>query len=222
MIQTGSFSPLYNLFRSYCEAYTSTFDVCQADLAREVGLLLRDLEFLRERILEGLSREVSAHEAEVNAMFAQMRDQLMKDPLTAQIFTNPNVERKTLGFGYAYDPVLSPDTENPSQRGLRLDTEFYYYKAHRLITILQCLPGLRKTECKQIAIVRNQLLEHAERQPSGVTYPGFAVNPEVGPIIKGTRRGDQAGVHEDQGFAANHAALLEVLSEKLKRAAAYK
>jgi hypothetical protein len=105
------------------------------------------------------------------------------------------------------------------EQELRLDTELFYYVAHRFCTCLALLPELRSFQCKEVAIIRNQLLEHPEKASSGVLLPSFGYRSDVGPVIKGMRYSDQSEIHPDAGFINNCRALLEGAASALNAAA---
>jgi hypothetical protein len=92
------------------------------------------------------------------------------------------------------------------------------YVAHRFCTCLALLPELRSFQCKEVAIIRNQLLEHPEKASSGVLLPSFGYRSDVGPVIKGMRYSDQSEIHPDAGFINNCRALLEGAASALNAA----
>ena len=102
-----------------------------------------------------------------------------------------------------------PPLESVEEQEMRLDTELFYYVAHRFCVCLALLPELKGFQCKEVAIVRNQLLEHPEKASSGVLLPAFGYRSDVGPVIKGMRYSHQAEVHPDAGFIPNCKALLD-------------
>jgi hypothetical protein len=109
--------------------------------------------------------------------------------------------------------------EAPEDQHLRLDTELFYYVAHRFCRLLRMLPGVELFECRGVMIVRNQLLEHPEGKGSGVLFPSFAYSADTGPVVKGFRLEPQSATHPDRGFLANTEELINSATTALNAAA---
>ena len=71
--------------------------------------------------------------------------------------------------------------------------EQYYYNAHRVLKLIQGLPSCRNFKAKEIAIVRNKLIEHSDH---GDIYSfGFGTRgPVVRPIARTGRQWNDAGL----------------------------
>jgi hypothetical protein len=126
-----------------------------------------------------------------------------KDPALAKFFSeNPILELDNMSRAHMLGDSDST-FETKEMRALRLDAELFYYLAHRLCVCLSLLPEMKDFECKKIAIIRNQLIEHPEKSKSGVLLPSFGYDFKVGPVIKAMRDSDKAELHIDAGFIPN-------------------
>ncbi len=191
-----------------------------SDGVLEACQLLGDLDHLEQRIRTQLPRlwEPATFGLGSQSLLYLLRQE---DTEFAKLFpaTRTLTVRQAVG-GVAGVPAAgetSPFTI--LTRDLRLDTETWYQKAHRLLDVTERLAQTQGVECKQVRIVRNQLIEHPDKDKhSGVTHPTFGWSAEHGPQIKGIRIGGQAGRFEDRGLFTNSEALRNSLSEAINRA----
>jgi len=183
-------------------------------LAQEASKQLGDLEFLSVSIFKALDPLLSKQADAAQALLPMLLEAAKADPALAEWFAkNPNPKARSLAKGGTLGAPTRANfvRESPEEQRLRLDAEAYYYHAHRLLSCLQRLPGLETVKCREIEIVRNQLLEHPEKKDSQVLLPTFAYTREAGPVIKGTRSTSQAAIHPDSGFIPNSRVLAETL-----------
>jgi hypothetical protein len=86
-----------------------------------------------------------------------------------------------------------PSARTELKRELAELVERYYYSAHRLLKVAQRLPGLKNVKCKEMILVRNKLVEHADHGDPytfGVTPSG----PRVRPVSVGIRQWTDPGL----------------------------
>ena len=142
---------------------------------------------------------------------------LAKHPDLADFFRkNPNpVMTGSAGGAMFGSPPLPGIADPNSFDALRERTTAFYYLAHRFIKACKELPQLR-FKCMPITIVRNHLLEHADK--AGITAHSFGYTTEKGPIVQGLRRTSEAHIYPDEGFFANSKAFLDNLKSALDRA----
>jgi len=183
-------------------------------LAGEAAQRVRDVEFLTGRILAAVEPLVSA---KTEQMLDLLKQAATTDPNVAELLNKVGGVRQAV-HGVTVGSESSGLQEDQPVQELRLHTEEFYYTAHRLTTCMSLLPGLKGLECREVAIVRNQLLEHPEKPASGVLLPSFSYDAERGPVIKGIRYSEQAEVHPDDGFIPNCRALIRTLEDALRRA----
>lgn len=62
-------------------------------------------------------------------------------------------------------------------------SELFYYKSHRLIKLLERLPGIGKIKNCNVRIVRNLLIDHPHKEGGSLTQ-SFACGGTNGPIIR--------------------------------------
>ena len=78
--------------------------------------------------------------------------------------------------------------------------ENYYYQAHRVLKLVQTLPGLKKFKCHEITMVRNKLVEHPNKTtgefPNSEPYSfGYGTNgPFIRPFHRPGREWQDAGL----------------------------
>lgn len=92
---------------------------------------------------------------------------------------------------------------------LKTQTEAFYYNAWRIYSItrgqrhkLKPLPGVSFT-CKGVHEVRNHLIEHSDRDDSGIVAQSFASGGASGPVIKPGRPAGQPTKFQDRGLLVN-------------------
>lgn len=106
-------------------------------------------------------------------------------------------------FG-AYDASHDPLHNNPAVGALRTqledETESFYAQAHRVQKKIQYLLQLKKTECKEIAIVRNRILEHPIDNVTNSFGYGTG-GPHLSPMMRGKSEIQDNGlVHNAKAF----------------------
>lgn len=71
--------------------------------------------------------------------------------------------------------------------------ENYYYNAHRVLKLVQRLPRMRNFKCKEVVVVRNKLIEHADH---GDMYSfGYgSTGPRVKPMGRPGREWNDEGL----------------------------
>lgn len=105
------------------------------------------------------------------------------------------------------DHEQSADVEELAFEGLLED---YYHNAHRILKLVKSLPGFKNFECREIRIVRNQLVEHPKK---GEVYSfGWGSS---GPVVRPLHQQDREWV--DRGLVPNTEALLGKLVEAFRR-----
>ena len=190
----------------------------QEHLVSEARDLLRRLDPLLKRI--GKRNEELTDRAEKRLppfedILPLLRDRAKVDPTLASWFTRHAEPRVAHSASTINIPLGTPnDRADPEENALREDAEAFYRHCHRLLKVLKQLPGLGSVECREISIVRNQLLEHPEGQGTPITLPSFGYGT-AGPTIKPIQANQQAGVHQDAGLFHNAATLLGALRRVL-------
>lgn len=92
----------------------------------------------------------------------------------------------------------------------------FYYRAHRLASVLSELPRLSRVKPPGVINVRNQLIEHnKDDKPHGAWKWRFAVDVDAGPIF------ETGEAFHDAGYVKNRAEFLEVLTAKCREQAPY-
>lgn len=218
------FKPTLDLLERYRTLMVTRLPQWQLLLLREATHRLRDLELLGNRVhsrCKQLLDEASANPAAgftgVDAL-QLLKDASTTDTALAKWFADnpsPQVVGISKGLTLGQEEGRAP-LETREEQEVRLDTELFYYVAHRFCTCLALLPELRGFQCKEVAVVRNHLLEHPEKPHSGVLLPAFGYRSDVGPVIKGMRYSHQSELHPDAGFIPNCRALLHAAETALK------
>lgn len=89
--------------------------------------------------------------------------------------------------------------------------ETYYYSSHRVLHLVKKLPEMRNFKCKDISIVRNHLIEHANY---GDPYTfGFGTS---GPLVKPTGIGIR--MWTDNGLIPNTCSFVDALKLAFSKA----
>ena len=211
------FTPLHGAMSRYRQCMLAALTGEDRLVLQEAFNRLKDLEYLAVGIVSRCDQFVS-HGATTLRMGGTLIDvvetlrrardsnpslaQWLADDPTSQLEGARVFKAFEIGGAKANTVVESPD-----ERRLRLDTEFFYYLAHRLCTCLSRLPRVPRFKCKETAVIRNQLLEHPEKEgQSRVLLPSFGYGSGVGPVVKALRSADQSRIHVDAGFIPNCAA----------------
>jgi hypothetical protein len=101
---------------------------------------------------------------------------------------DPNipVQIRTIGSISTFPGGIPRPNDTPQTLTLKGELvgllEEFYYNAHRVLKLIQKLPRCRNLKCKEISIVRNKLIEHADHgdvYSFGVTSQGPVVRPVV-------------------------------------------
>jgi hypothetical protein len=226
MASLPDFKPTFDLLEGYRKDKGGFLEEWQALIVKEAIIRLGDLELLAGRIHVQCKRLL--HDAATTSgpglscvdVMEALKEASDKGPALAKWFAdNPSPQLDNISVALMLGGDEGRESlEKMEEQQLRLDTELFYYLAHRFCTCLALLPGLRGFECKEVAIIRNQLLEHPEKPYSGVLLPSFSYRPEVGPVIKGMRYSHQSEVHPDAGFIPNCRALLDAAAIALRSA----
>ncbi len=126
------------------------------------------------------------------------------------------IQMKRLTEGVAYLAGSQHPADDPNVQALRDEMEhlleYYYYAAHRTLKLVQSLPKLKNFKAKEISIVRNKLIEHAEH---GDLYSfGYgSTGPRIKPVGPATRQWN------DEGLSTNTGRFLSALKDALGRSA---
>ncbi|OGM10985.1 hypothetical protein A2Z22_03910 [Candidatus Woesebacteria bacterium RBG_16_34_12] len=103
-------------------------------------------------------------------------------------------------------------------RNLEEFTEYFYYTSHRFIKIVSKLPLIGKINNAGILNVRNNLLEHSDKEKSRILINSFSCGGINGPVIKGPRYSHQINKHRDPGVFPNAIKLKQILKIRLNKA----
>ena len=71
--------------------------------------------------------------------------------------------------------------------------ESYYYNAHRVLKLVQGLPRMRNFKCKEVLIVRNKLIEHADHGDI-YSFGWGSTGPRVKPMGRSGREWNDEGL----------------------------
>jgi hypothetical protein len=119
-----------------------------------------------------------------------------------------------------------PETMPPEfsvEDQLRLLVESFYYIAHRLVTVLdQCqasLPDLKPVSAEAIRRVRNNLIEHANKQGGRFAY-SFSISNAAGVRLRSAAPAGSADTFLDEGIHRNANDLAGELNTMLREAVA--
>jgi hypothetical protein len=94
---------------------------------------------------------------------------------------------------------------------LRPKLESFYYNAHRLLTLIEVLPGTTDFKFIGVKVVRNKLIEHAE---NGSLYSfGWSDN---GPLVKPEKLSTADPRWQDKGLLPNTIEMIAAVSNKLR------
>jgi hypothetical protein len=114
----------------------------------------------------------------------------------------------------SYQPEQSNRSEHEKQQERLLENwlEDYYRNAHRVLKLVETLPGLKNFTCRPITIVRNHLIEHPKQ---GEIYSfGFG---STGPVVRPMYKPDRE--HVDAGLVPNTQAFVTSLTRAFENAA---
>lgn len=222
MAQTlPSYSDLGGILADYRAKFVQHFSPTQASLAQEAAQHLRDLDFLEMCIGNLFRRALELQEPGPADVIKMLQEASKTDPDLAKLLADkPDLQVGQTVSGFTLGSSIE-SAETAEQQDLRLRTESFYSHAHRLLDCLARLPSLKNLKCDPIRMVRNHLIEHPEKNASGILYPTFSFGSMCGPIIKGVRMGKQVQ-HQDAGLFPNserlrhdiHSFLCKALAER--------
>jgi len=104
------------------------------------------------------------------------------------------------------DRVKEPENITENKMDMEQLLEGYYNNAFRITKLAQTVTGKNKFHCKEITMVRNNLIVH----PEAVSIYSFGYGSN-GPIVKPIHRGQSTWV--DNGLTPNTTALVKSLIE---------
>lgn len=151
---------------------------------QQVGMLLTSIEAL-EAEFESDAREGQAR--------LQAASHLLHRP-------HPTVEDK-MRFLEMTGAAKKPDFRRWDE--IILYVECFYYIAFRCCRVLEQLPGLEKLKYKGITLVRNKLIEHADKGDSTVLSNSVGWSPGPGVRLRGIRQDWDSKDFPDNGLRAN-------------------
>lgn len=223
MTTSHTYTIALSLLKKYQLAQASELDSQSKLLIEEASSKIRDLQRLSQRIRElnlQLIGELEPRAIDALQTLEEARD---RDPELDHFFeSNPNLQVDNVMK--AIPPVaegLSMEDLERRERDLKLDTVNFYYTAHRVLKMLKRLALLEGISCREIMIVRNQLLEHPEKHGSTVIYDSFGYGKLTGPVIKALRLAGQSEIHPDPGFYQNEKSLLGAIVSGLQEALSF-
>lgn len=189
------FAHVISLARRYTETLRPPRESGDVEVASEVVLRLRQLHWLYDRI----------HKLETTLLadFERVHGPAKSGETVLLAFLNRHIPNEA-------DVPFQPQEE------LRLFGESFYHCAHRILVILdQCqylLPGLKPIEARGIRRVRNNLIEHANKQ-GGHAYYSFSVSNAAGLRLRTISRAEDPDAHLDEGIHANARELVAQLEK---------
>lgn len=191
-------------------------------LVQEARDLLQQLDALVNRIEERnefLTSQLGALFPSPTEAIALLRRSAENDPELAEWFEkNPSPVVRDVAAGSGRVRGSVPDERDPevieTETDLYQDTLTFYRHAHRICKILRQLPHLSSFDSREIAIVRNQLIEHPGDQRPTATLPSFGWGT-AGPRLKPIRSGTDSREHNDEGLFHNASAFQEALEDAL-------
>lgn len=200
---TDTTSPIPTLSSSYAptlDAIDAWYAARRANLASDVIDTLSEIERRIHRLQLDLERlfEINAQlikatqpqvhlDQETNTLSFQLGGQIHSIKMNR---ANPDTPVSLCGVATAGSYRAGAVAKNDSAITTKLKSdlegplEHYYYNAHRVLKLIQKLPGLRNFKCKEITIVRNKLIEHADHgdiYSFGFGSAGLTVRPMVRP-----------------------------------------
>lgn len=213
------FGPVVDALRRFRSKESKTLSPAQLATTKEIETRLRRLAGQYEELLQ-----VNQRLMDTDSRRPQLRFDPSSDTLTAgvgdtaiQIRFNradPNVPISvdTLSATGIYTPGETPnESDELTQLKSRMESllEDFYHSAHRVIKLVNTLPGMRKVEARAITIVRNKLVAHPE---IGDFYSfGWSTS---GPVVRPIHRPGRQWV--DAGLIPNTKELTEVLSRAFR------
>jgi hypothetical protein len=112
-------------------------------------------------------------------------------------------------------------TEFSAEDQLRLQVESFYYVAHRLVVILdQCkdsLPGLASISAEPVRRIRNNLIEHANKQGGREAY-SFSISNAAGLRLRSAAPAGDPDTFVDEGIHKNAQDLSDELGSIIRSA----
>jgi hypothetical protein len=186
------FEKAIRLVEEYHGRHAGPQDVGADDqLVQEIHRRLRQLEHLYRDILSLQGAVLQEQEA--------ARGRQLANTNWVLVFTH---------FGAPPGPGPVPDgfATLSTQERLLLNTEAFYYFAHRVKVIIeQCrthLPGITPLRARAVTRVRNNLLEHANKK-SGTTVFSYSVSKAAGIRLRPVSRTGETRTYVDQGIVRN-------------------
>ena len=95
--------------------------------------------------------------------------------------------------------------------------ECFYYLAFRTRNVIKNLPRLGSFDCSGIRNVRNQLLEHPEKNNSKMLTESFSWGKASGPVIKARRKEKEVRIFPDVGLYENYLEFQKNLNDLLRK-----
>jgi hypothetical protein len=208
-----SYAPVLEALTAWNDVHSDRLSPNDIDTLREIERRIQRLQPALERLLQINAQLITdaspkVHlDQETDTISIQVGDQVHSLKLNRANPDTPVSLRSIATTGaYRAGGVRSNDTATISHLKSELEgaLEQYYYNAHRVLKLIQQLPGLRNFKCKEIIIVRNKLVEHADH---GDIYSfGFgSAGPVVRPMVRPGR------VWTDQGLLRNTEAFVNAL-----------
>lgn len=196
------YSEIKLLLEKYRNKFYDSLNPLEQDLLDELINKLSYLDEISKEIVDLVShlpplQNLEPDESDI-IIFMGMPLQLKR--------ADPNVPIKLDNATTALPPIISGGIYGQNtakiEKSLKRKASEFYMIADRITHITDNLPRLSSFKCKQMRIIRNQLLEHPEGENSLITYDSFSYSKNEGPYIKGLRKGKQVQ-HMDQGFKNN-------------------
>ena len=176
--------------------------------AQEASALLGELVLLDQSIVQNCNSASASHTARFESAIQKAVQQNPSSEFAQLIAARTKLVQSAVGYE---SPTLFPEESQAVLTRLQSDTAAFYRTAHRLLKVLQGLPCLKKVHCKQIAIVRNQLLEHAGEGSNNRGRWSFGFATGVGPRVRALTFVGEAPSHSDDGYIPNRDAFLSAL-----------
>jgi hypothetical protein len=195
-------------------------DAEYATLKRGAITFEREIELASEYQLKvlntGCYAVVADYLAELHERLLQL-DYLVKSiqARTTDLFYRAPYDKRPNALDY--------DSHEQVRFVLGLETEAFYYFAHRLQVVFRNTKGVlpfvsRYRPALGVQTVRNKLIEHPESADSGITDRRGSYSTVDGPKVKDARRPGQPRSHMDAGLFVNARELKERVHDVLQRA----
>jgi hypothetical protein len=218
-VATTRFATIKTLFQAYFQT-SSDLEVVPG---REVRTILSELEMLDRSIVAEHEKYVSrAVQSSRSAIETFVRENPESE--LAQLLVGRTNVQSVNYMSYRDVDALERITEPHRESLMRLqsDTEAFYYRAHRLLKLLETIQTfkniVRDQKAKGIVIVRNKLMEHADGQDSNRREWSFGLESNKGPQMRPIVFGGQPPSHVDEGYFVNRDNFLDLLHSRFKLA----